>query len=132
MNYFIVKGTTMYAQFLVVICIVFGAFGQILMKTGMSTIGDVGSIRNLFEVSTILRIFTNFHVIGGLFLYFISAFLWLGALSALDVSYIYPLLSLGYVLTSILSLFVLNENIPLIRWVGIFLVVSGCILILKT
>jgi drug/metabolite transporter (DMT)-like permease len=126
------KGVYMYIQVFVAICIVFGAIGQILMKTGMSQIRDMGSLRNFFKISTIIQIFTNFYVICGLFLYLIASFFWLGALSTLDVSYLYPLLSLGYVLTSLLGMFFLRENIPMLRWFGIFLVVIGCFLILKT
>lgn len=87
----------MFALSLVAICIIFGAVGQILMKTGMSQTGPIGDLGKLLNPSTVLSIFTNVFVIGGILLYTAAALLWLGALSTLDVSLMYPLLSLAYV-----------------------------------
>jgi len=122
----------MFALGLVAICIVFGAVGQIMMKGGMTQVGEIGGIGKLFGLNTILRIFTNPYVLGGLLLYAVAAFLWLGALSTLNVSFMYPLLSLGYVLAAILGLIFLGEDITLLRWGGIIVVVIGCFMILRT
>lgn len=48
-----------------------------------------------FTISFIFNVFGNKYVILGVFLYGFSFILWLGALSTLDVSFTYPLLSLG-------------------------------------
>ena len=122
----------MFALTLVAICIIFGAFGQISMKNGMSQIEKIDGVSQFTNISTIFNIFFNLYVIVGLLLYMISAFLWLGALSSLNVSYIYPLLSLGYVITAIFATIFLHEHISLTRWGGIFTIVIGCVLILKT
>jgi len=122
----------MFALSLVAICIVFGAVGQILMKTGMSQIGQIHGLRELVAPGTVFHMFTNGYVIGGLLLYAVSAFLWLGALSILDVSFMYPLLSLAYVLTAVLAFIFLKEQITLFRVGGIVLVVIGCFMILRT
>jgi drug/metabolite transporter (DMT)-like permease len=122
----------MFALGLVLICIIFGAFGQILMKTGMSQIDEIKSIEGFINLNTIFCLLTNVYVLSGLLLYALSAFLWLGALSSLDVSYMYPLLSLAYVITAILAFVVLKENITLLRWLGIAFVVIGCFMISKT
>ena len=102
------------------------------MKTGMAQIGEINDFRGFINLNTIFHILTNVYVLLGLLLYAVSAFLWLGALSTLDVSFMYPLLSLAYVITAILAFVVLKENITLIRWVGIALVVAGCFLIVRT
>lgn len=122
----------MFALSLVAICIVFGAVGQILMKSGMSQIGQIGDLGKLINPSTVFSIFTNAYVIGGLLLYAIASFLWLGALSTLDVSLMYPLLSLAYVVAAILGLIFLKEDITLLRWVGIVVVIGGCFMILRS
>ncbi|MCL7411684.1 MAG: hypothetical protein M8350_07765 [Methanosarcinaceae archaeon] len=122
----------MLALTLVAICIIFGAFGQISMKNGMSQIETINSASQLTNGSTVINMFSNLYVVVGLLLYMISAFLWLGALSSLNVSYIYPLLSLGYVITALFATIFLHEYISLTRWGGIFTIVIGCILILKT
>lgn len=69
---------------------------------------------------------------GGLFLYMFSAFLWLGALSTLDVSFMYPLLSLAYVITAIGAFIFLGETITMMRWMGIGLVIAGCFLVTRS
>lgn len=122
----------MFALTLVMVCIVFGATAQIMMKRGMTQIGEIKGIDEFNNPNTILQIFTNPYVLLGLFLYAVSAFLWLGALSTLDVSFMYPLLSFGYVLTAIFALVFLKEYISVIRWAGILLVVIGCFLITRS
>lgn len=122
----------MFALTLVAICIIFGAFGQISMKNGMSQIEKIDGASQFTNIHTVSNIFSNLYVVAGLLLYMISAFLWLGALSSLNVSYIYPLLSLGYVITAVFATIFLHEYISLTRWGGIFTIVIGCFLILKT
>ncbi len=124
------KGMNMFALTLVFISILCAAGGQIAMKTGMRQVGEISSAGQLFNFGTILRVFTNPAVLGGIFLYVISLFLWLGALSTLNVSLIYPLVSLAYVATAIIAFIFLKENITWLHWVGIFLVVAGCFLII--
>ena len=126
------KGVAMFALSLVMVSIVLAAFGQIAMKSGMSQIEEIKDFRELFNLNTFFDIFTNFYVLSGLLLYVVSLILWLGALSTLDVSYMYPLISLGYVITAILAFIFLKEDITLFRWVGIALVVIGCFMIVRT
>jgi len=122
----------MFALTLVMICIIFGAVGQILMKSGMAQIGEINDLEGFINLNTIFYIITNAYVLSGLLLYAVSAFLWLGALSILDVSYMYPLLSLAYVITAMFAFVLLKENITLFRWVGIALVVAGGFLITRS
>ena len=126
------NGLNMFAIGLVLICVVFGAFGQVAMKSGMKQMQQINSISVLLDSKTVMEIFGNAYVIGGLILYMISAFLWLGALSTLDVSFMYPLLSLGYVATAVFAIIYLGEIVTFSRWAGIVLVVIGCILILRS
>jgi drug/metabolite transporter (DMT)-like permease len=122
----------MFAYILVAICIVFGAVGQILMKHGMTLVGNIQSGSKLFSISTVTQIGTNPFVIGGLFLYAMAFFLWLGALSNLDVSKMYPLLSIGYIVTAILSFSFLGEHISLLRIGGILVIMIGCFMLLRS
>ncbi len=122
----------MFALTLVFISIFFAAMGQIVMKSGMSQVGEIGSVGQFFNLGTLFHIFTNPRVLIGIFLYAMALVLWLGALSTLNVSFMYPLMSLAYVVTAIAAFIFLKENITLLHWVGIFLVMGGCFLIFKT
>ncbi len=122
----------MFALTLVLICIFAGAIGQVFFKYGVGSIHKINGIEDLLKFKTIFEIITNKYIILGVFLYGSSFFLWMAALSTLDVSFMYPLLSLGYVITAILAFIFLGENISIIRWAGIILIVIGCFLVTKT
>jgi multidrug transporter EmrE-like cation transporter len=122
----------MFAVTLVLICVVAGAFGQIIWKQGMSTMDKINGFEDLLKIKTIVDIFTNKYIIFGLIIYGSVFILWLAALSTLDVSFMYPLLSLAYVVTAIFAVVFLGESIAFSRWAGIVLVVIGCILIAKS
>ncbi|MHB8120314.1 MAG: EamA family transporter [Methanothrix sp.] len=111
---------------------VFGALGQVAMKSGMKQMPPINGIYDLLDSKTVMAIFGNAYVTGGLILYMVSAFLWLGALSTLDVSFMYPLLSLAYVVTAVFAIIYLGEVVTLSRWAGIALVVIGCVLIVRS
>lgn len=123
----------MFALTLVFICIIAGSVGQICFKTGMNraTEKSIGP-ESISSPETLVHIITNKYIILGMILYAFALVLWLIAMSSLDVSYMYPLLSLGYVLTGILAFLFLNENITLIRWIGVITIVVGCFLVLRT
>ena len=122
----------MFALILVLVCIFCAAGGQTALKSGMNQVGEIGSLGQLFNLGTLFHIFTNPRVLAGISLYVISLVLWLGALSTLNVSFMYPLLSLSYVITAIIAFVFLKESITLLHWAGISLVVGGCFLIMRT
>jgi multidrug transporter EmrE-like cation transporter len=114
---------------LVLVCILAGSAGQILWKQGMSGMGKISGFDDLLKIKIIIDIFSNRYIILGLILYALSVILWLGALSTLDVSFMYPMLSLGYVITALSGIYFFGENVTIIRWIGIALVVLGCFFI---
>jgi drug/metabolite transporter (DMT)-like permease len=121
-----------FALMLVLICIFAGAAGQILWKHGMLSMDEISGVEDLVQVKTISNIFTNKYILLGIIFYGLALVLWLGAMSTLDVSFMYPMLSLGYVVTAILAFAFLGEHVSLMRWLGIALVVAGCVLITKS
>lgn len=125
-------GYAMFAIVLVLICVFAGAFGQIIWKQGMSRMDKINSVDDLLSAKLILSILTNKYIIIGIALYGLSVVLWLAAMSTLDVSYMYPLLSLAYVVVAFFAVVFLGEVITLPRWIGIALVMIGCILIMRS
>jgi drug/metabolite transporter (DMT)-like permease len=107
-------------------CILLGGTTQVLFKMGMNSIGP---LEELLSSKTMMMIFTNKYILAGLVMYAVSSMLWLLGLSMLDVSFMYPLLSLAYVVTTILAFMLLNEPVRTTRWIGVVLVVLGSILI---
>lgn len=122
----------MFAITLLAICILAGAFGQISWKHAMSNMEKIENFEGLLSLETMFNIITNKYILLGLLLYGSAFFLWLSAMSTLEISFMYPMLSLAYVLTAALAFVFLGEEVTLIRWAGIVLVMLGCILIMRS
>jgi multidrug transporter EmrE-like cation transporter len=103
--------------------------GQILLKIGMNKIGpiDISSASSLGHLFT--GIIKSPTVLVGLFLYVISAALWLIIISAVDLSFAYPFIGLTYVLVLLVSKFILKEDVNPIRWIGTAIITVGVIVI---
>ena len=97
------------------------------MKQGMRKFGEVTFDNNI--LITIAKMFLLPNVIMGLAFYGISTVFWLVALSKIELSVAYPMLSIGYILLMILSYFLLNEAITIQKVIGTLLVVVGITLI---
>ena len=112
--------------------ILMGSFGSILMKFGVAPMGHI-SISSFPElIGFLFRIFTNITILCGMALYFFSAVIWTYLLTKLPLTYVQPILALTYVTTPILAIFILNERVPLLRWVGILVVIVGVVIVSKT
>ena len=103
---------------IVVTATVIGAFGSLLLKTGSSRV-------NLNPFDQI----KNWRLILGIFLYGISAIMFIVALKRGDLSVLYPITSLSYVWIAFLSNKFLGEKINSFKIIGTILIVMGVILI---
>lgn len=112
--------------------ITIGSFGGILMKVGADHIGtvEVSSFQQLLGV--LFRLFTDFTLLGGMSLYFLSAVIWAYLLTKLDISFVQPILALTYVVTPILAIVLLNEHVPTMRWVGIVIIIVGVFVVARS
>jgi drug/metabolite transporter (DMT)-like permease len=103
--------------------------GQILLKIGINRIGMV----NFGNLDALKQLFFGVikspMVISGLFLYVISAAIWLVVLSAVDLSFAYPFIGFTYVMVLVLSKFILKEDVNPIRWAGALIITIGVIVI---
>ena len=109
---------------MVFISVLFGAIGQILFKKGMTSIGT-------FEMSKILSILFTPTIFSGFIFYGISSIMWLYVLSKHQLSTVYPILSLGYILTTVAGYYLFNEKITGVNIAGIVLICLGIILITR-
>lgn len=116
---------------------------QVLSFVTMLTLGNIlwkyGLIQmNGFMVSN-TDIFTNLKKLlvspwirCGSILYIVATLWWFYIMSKENLSYIYPLASIGYVITMFAGYFLFEEVIPFSRWIGIAIVVVGFIVIAKS
>jgi drug/metabolite transporter (DMT)-like permease len=115
-----------------ILWLVFCTIAQISMKLGVNQVQKNESLSNFFNITTIIHFLNNKFILGGLFLYIFATFLWLGALSKLDVSILSPMGSLIFVSTAIVAFFVLGEKITTFRWFSIMLIAIGTFLLIKS
>jgi drug/metabolite transporter (DMT)-like permease len=109
--------------------LVLEAVGVVLLSQGLHEIGEVKRI-SASEIARIIgRGATNGHVLLGVA--FEAAFfgVLLYLLSQRDVSLIWPLTSLGFVITAVAAKFIRHEDISALRWSGVALIVVGAMLV---
>lgn len=105
--------------------LVLEAIGVVWLNRGLKEIGELThvSIGELLRMAG--RAATNRYILQGTFfeMLFFGSLLYL--MKHGDVSFIWPLTSLGFVLTTIAAKYVLHEHISGLRWFGVALIVAG-------
>jgi multidrug transporter EmrE-like cation transporter len=116
---------------LIVFGVMLNAAAQLALKQGMRQIGyfDFG-LRNLGRI--VLVVTASPYILAGLSCYIVSVAVWLLVLSRVEVSYAYPLLSIGYIVTAFAGWLFFHESIDAIRWVGIVVICIGVWLITRS
>lgn len=107
------------------------AFAQLFLKKGMIMIGPFSfSLENTWPVAWAAAV--NPFVILGFVCYMISVVIWMLVLSRVDVSFAYPFLSVGYIVTAIIGYAAFNEELSVYRISGILFICLGVILISRS
>ena len=109
--------------------LVLEAVGVVLLSQGLHEIGEVKRM-SLTEIGRVIaRGAANRNMLLGVVLEaaFFGALLYL--LSQSDVSLIWPLTSLGFVLTALAAKFIRHEDVSVLRWSGVALIVAGAALV---
>ncbi|HEX2923419.1 MAG TPA: EamA family transporter [Chloroflexota bacterium] len=83
-------------------------------------------------IGVIARLAFNPLVLLGLGVYSCGTFLWLVALSRVELSYAYPFASLNYVFVLVASWWVLGEQPSVMRVVGVALICVGVLIVSRT
>lgn len=117
---------------LILFSVSLSAVAQIVLKTGMSSpsVTHVMKLGTPFEMA--MQIALNPWVVGGLGMYFFGALVWLFVLAKVDVSFAYPFVGLGFILTMIMGKFVMGDDITLSRMAGTLFVAAGVVLIARS
>ncbi|MGV8163168.1 MAG: EamA family transporter [Candidatus Nanoarchaeia archaeon] len=98
-----------------------GALGAIQLK--------LASKKVQLSIKLFYKNFYNKNIIFGIFLYALALGLVIFLFSKEHLSLIYPLTSLAYIFTVILSSIILKEKITKYKWLALALIVAGNILI---
>ncbi|MBC2578894.1 EamA family transporter [Clostridium sp. DJ247] len=116
--------------YLILVSVFLGAIGQVLVKYGAVNLQLNFAVEYL--IPSILSILKNGPVMCGTISYGLSFLIWIKVLSKVELSYAYPMVSIGYVLTMFFSYFLFKENISLIRITGVGFIIIGVILVARS
>lgn len=111
--------------------VLLNAAAQLLLKAGVERVGVIGLSWNGI-VSSGFRLALEPYILGGLLCYVVSVVVWILALSRVDVSIAYPMLSIGYVVTALAAWALLGENLSMVRIVGIAVIILGVFLVARS
>jgi len=116
---------------LVLLGVLLNAAAQLLLKAGTNTIGQFEfSLANAVPVG--MKVATQPHIVAGLACYVVSVVVWIMALSRVEVSVAYPMLSIGYVVNAVAAYFLFGEAVTVQRLVGIGVIVVGVYIVARS
>ena len=100
--------------------------GQVLMKFGLNKAGDFSWTWHYFG-----RLLFNWQFFTCGICFAAGSILWMYIIKHFPFSMAYPMISLSYVMGMLAAIIFFHEQISLARWIGVFLILGGCVLIAK-
>jgi drug/metabolite transporter (DMT)-like permease len=116
---------------ILVIAFTFEAFGIIALKKGLNEIGLKYTERKAAMpvwrnvITLVGNWFTDKNVLFGLLLETIFFVLLQYLLGQRDVSFVWPLTAISFVMTTLAAQFLLHERVDIVRWSGVALIMLG-------
>ena len=116
---------------LVLTGVLLNAAAQLLLKAGTNRLGVVTfNLENILPMAW--QVGTQPHVFAGLACYVVSVGVWIMALSRVEVSVAYPMLSIGYVVNALAAWWLFGEAVSLTRLAGIGIIVVGVYIVARS
>ena len=118
---------------MILLSVALAAVAQLTLKTGMNHVNNELAPATFSLSGRSLRVLVGQPFVwGGLVLFGVSALVWLVVLSRASLSFAYPFAALTYVSILLFDHFVLNEQVPALRWAGVACIALGIFLISRT
>ena len=116
---------------LVLAGVLLNAAAQLLLKAGTNGIGAFAfTADNLVPVG--IKVASNPFIVSGLGCYAVSVVVWIMALSRVEVSLAYPMLSIGYVVNAVAAWYLFGEALSAQRMIGIGTIIVGVFLVARS
>lgn len=114
---------------ILLIGLVFESTGVVLLKKGMTQVGELKTV-NRREVVRVVKVgLTNPQILLGVFfeaLFFVCLLI---LMSRSDISFLWPLTGLSFVFATLAAMVFLHEKVSSVRWAGVVLIMVGAALI---
>lgn len=100
--------------------------GQVFLKFALNKMGALS-----WTWSFVLSQLTNWWWLGCGLCYATATVLWMYIIKHFQFSMAYPMISLSYVFGMFAAMLFFQESIPASRWLGILLIMAGCLFVAK-
>jgi multidrug transporter EmrE-like cation transporter len=111
--------------------VLLNATAQLLLKAGARSLG--GLTVSFANAGALLeRAALNGPILAGLACYAVSVVVWILALTRVEVSVAYPMLSVGYVVNALAAWALFAEELSMQRVAGIVIIMAGCWLVARS
>ena len=118
---------------LILLSVSLAAVAQLTLKHGMNAVNDgLAGARFGVDGRSFAALLRTPAIYAGLFLFGLSALVWLVVLSRASLSFAYPFAALTYVLILLFDLLILDETVPPLRWAGVAFIAVGIFLVSRT
>jgi uncharacterized membrane protein len=114
---------------ILLIGLVFESTGVVLLKKGMSRIGEVRTVSVDETIRVIKAGATNPQILLGIFFEALFFACLLLLMSRSDISFLWPLTGLSFVFATFAAIWFLDERVSAVRWIGVILIMLGAALI---
>ncbi|MBR6345798.1 MAG: EamA family transporter [Bacteroidales bacterium] len=104
----------------------FLAGGQVFLKMGLEKSGDFQWKWSFFRSQL-----TNWPFLWCGISFVIATVLWMYILKKYPFSLAYPLTCICYIFGTLAAIFVFHENVSIVQWIGVILIMAGCALIVR-
>lgn len=116
---------------LILVGVLLGTAGQLFLKAGTNRIGQFAFRRdNVLPIGW--KLATEPRVVAGLVCYVVAVAVWIVALSRVEVSIAYPMVSIGYVINAVAARYLFGEAVTRLRLVGIGIIVIGVYIVAQS
>ena len=116
---------------LILLGVLLNAGAQLLLKEGMRRVGYFDFAWSS-AIPIGIQVAANPFVQLGILAYIVSVAVWLLVLSRVEVSFAYPMLSIGYIVNAVAGYYLFQENLSLTRTTGILIIIAGVYLVTRS
>ncbi len=118
--------------FSLILCsVVMSTSAQLLLKIGMSNSSIKAAVEGREWGGLAAQVATNQWVVGGLSLYALSAVVWLLVLARVQLSYAYPFVGIGFIITMLMGWWLMGDAMSVQRVGGTLLIAAGIALVAR-
>lgn len=107
--------------------VVLSSLGGIFLKLGAVQVDHSAGL-----APAIGQALLQWRLYMGAFFYFIPVVIWIYMLKRVDITFLQPLFALVYITTPLLAIPLLHESTPGTRWIGIFVILIGIVIVARS